>query len=140
MSGLFLNRVDFFRGKLLVTLKKLEAMLFKGMIGCIYRSLKGMCLTSAKFISRSTRTSHAVMLIQTKLEVIPSSGARRRQITMTCAQKLYNPPSCVAWGGQMTMFCGQKAKFPSCVARRSLQLHHAVMICYQDKTQPSNKS
>ena len=113
-------------------------MLFKGMIGCNYRSLEIMCLTSAKFILCSTRTSHAVMLIPTKREVIPSSGARQRQITMICAQKLYNPPSCVARRGQMTMFCSQKAKFPSCVAWRSL--HHAVMICYQDKMQRSNKS
>jgi len=49
-------------------------MLFKGLIGCIYRSLKEMCLTPAvksnPMFSVSTRICHTFRLIQNKLEVL----------------------------------------------------------------------
>ena len=89
-----------------------EVMLFKGLIGCIYRSLQELCLTPA--VKSVQHLNKDLPDFQADSKLTQSS----RATTMIYSQKLYNPPSCVAWLGNMTRICGQRAKFPSCLVRR----------------------
>ena len=108
-------------------------MLFKCFVGCIYRSLRELCMTrqcAVLLVTHWTRNTHTFTICRN--EKLKHST---QFMTMTYDPKKYNPSSCVALGRKLTMACGRKTNFMSCVAQQPLC--HLIMNCDRMTNFPS---